>query len=257
LLDEKIMIGSRGDKVTEYGSIALLPGEYSFHWGRDFAISFLIDPDMHEEFWITQKIFVEPGYVYRLQSGRTTASQGYIRGYFWIENITTGYNVYPGCQTEDGKGVGTVLGLAEDGDSEAQYQLAKWYSGSKCFNQVYAHESDYEKSAYWFELAAEQGDERAQYEIARAFHTGTGVTLDLTKAREWYLNAAEQGNTGAEYQLGLFYHKGLGGEQNLEKAKYWYQKAANKNFRSAELGLELIQEEIECQQSQACQSTTQ
>jgi len=39
-------------------------------------------------------------------------------------------------------------------------------------------------------------------------------------------NAAENGNIKAQFNLALLYENGEGIEQNLEKALYWYQKAA-------------------------------
>ena len=54
----------------------------------------------------------------------------------------------------------------------------------------------------WFRKAAEGGDAKAQYELARAYATGEGVRRDSTEALRWYRKAAEQGDADAQ---ALFY----------------------------------------------------
>ncbi len=79
--------------------------------------------------------------------------------------------------------------------------------------------------------AAEAGDAQAQYDLARAYETGSDVEKDLSKAAVWYLKAADQGVLGAQANLGLMYWRGNGVEQDHEKAAYWSVKAAEGGSR--------------------------
>ncbi len=46
------------------------------------------------------------------------------------------------------------------------------------------------------------------------------------EALYWYQKAAKNGLDMAQYNLALLYENGEGTEKNLKKAFYWYQKAA-------------------------------
>jgi TPR repeat protein len=65
-------------------------------------------------------------------------------------------------------------------------------------------EKDYKKAAELVEKAAEQGYVEAQYNLACAYHKGTGVTKDTKKAVEWWTKAAEQGHEDARCKLEAF-----------------------------------------------------
>ncbi|PTW62108.1 localization factor PodJL [Breoghania corrubedonensis] len=76
-------------------------------------------------------------------------------------------------------------------------------------------------------MAANNGNPRAQFEIALRYTEGKGVPADLVKAAEWYKRAAEGGLAPAQYRLGSFYEKGRGVQKNLAEARKWYQRAAD------------------------------
>lgn len=73
---------------------------------------------------------------------------------------------------------------------------------------------------------AEAGDAKAQYDVARFYQTGSGVTQDAAKAIQWLTKAAEQGLVEAETSLGSAYDVGMGVPLSNRKAVYWWQKAA-------------------------------
>ena len=73
---------------------------------------------------------------------------------------------------------------------------------------------------------AEAGDALAQYDVARFYQTGSGVTQDAAKAIQWLTKAAEQGLVEAETSLGSAYDVGMGVPLSNRKAVYWWQKAA-------------------------------
>ena len=62
------------------------------------------------------------------------------------------------------------------------------------------------------------------------------------KAFEWYEKAATQGHDGAQFNLGLMHEKGWGisGGPNYDKAVVWYEKAAAQHHEKAKFNLKYI-----------------
>ena len=60
---------------------------------------------------------------------------------------------------------------------------------------------NYEKAAFWYRKAAEQGHADAQNNLAARYATGTGVAKDLAEALKWYRAAAAQGHPTAGHTL--------------------------------------------------------
>ena len=57
------------------------------------------------------------------------------------------------------------------------------------------------KAFKWIQKAAEQGLDRAQFNLGEMFEHGRGATQSYEKAREWYQKAAKQGHEGAKEAL--------------------------------------------------------
>ena len=57
------------------------------------------------------------------------------------------------------------------------------------------------------------------------YDNGYGVPQDYTEAIKWYRRAAEQGNDRAQYNLGLMYDVGYGVPQDFIQAHMWYDIA--------------------------------
>ena len=62
--------------------------------------------------------------------------------------------------------------------------------------------------------SVEQEDDDAQMAIGRAFYVGEGVGEDDAEAFKWFELAANQGNAKAQYYLGECYLKGFGVAEN-------------------------------------------
>ena len=60
---------------------------------------------------------------------------------------------------------------------------------------------DYSKAREWFEEAAKQEDEEAQYSLGCMYKFGHGVKQDYSKARDWIEKAAKQGHPVAQCDL--------------------------------------------------------
>src|SRR5882672_6294644 len=85
---------------------------------------------------------------------------------------------------------------------------------------------------------ADKGDAKAQYELGRAFFSGThGVAKDDAEAVKWFRKAAEQNDARAQAALGVRYAKGQGVAKNKAEAVKWYRKAAEQNVADAQYNL--------------------
>ena len=69
---------------------------------------------------------------------------------------------------------------------------------------------------------AEKGDAEAEYELGRAYQSGSSVQQNYAEAARWYRKAAEQGNTDARFSLAEMYFEGLGVAKNYGEAARWY-----------------------------------
>jgi hypothetical protein len=83
---------------------------------------------------------------------------------------------------------------------------------------------------------AEQGDAKAQHDLAGMYYYGKGVPQDYAEAVTWYRKAAEQGYADAQYDLGYMYYYGYGVPlDRVEASRLFHQDAAqgNENARRA------------------------
>jgi len=96
-----------------------------------------------------------------------------------------------------------------------------------------------ESLASFVKIAAEHGDEDAQFNLGLMYDKGEeGVPQNYAEAVKWYTKAAKQGNDGAQLNLGVIYYKGEEGvPQNYAAAVKWYSKAAEQGNASAQLNL--------------------
>ena len=126
--------------------------------------------------------------------------------------------------------------LAESGDLDAQYELAKiFFAGKEVTQDLY-------KAKRWFALAADKGHIEAQYRLGNCYARGQGVTeINYNIAIRYYQMAAEKDNANALFALGNCYAKGQGVAQDLEKAQGYYQRAAKLGHQGAKKKLQTKQ----------------
>jgi hypothetical protein len=84
---------------------------------------------------------------------------------------------------------------------------------------------DYKEAIKWYRLAAEQGEEDAQFALGVMYDQGQGVPQDYKEAVKWYRLAANQGERASQFNLGLMYYDGLGVPKNYVQAHMWYNLA--------------------------------
>jgi len=85
---------------------------------------------------------------------------------------------------------------------------------------------NYEAAVLEWTQVAEDGHERAQYNLAWMHANGKGTPQDFVVAIEWYKKSAEQGNVNAQYNLANLYLRGQGAAQDDKLAFSWFMKAA-------------------------------
>jgi uncharacterized protein len=85
---------------------------------------------------------------------------------------------------------------------------------------------DHATAAMWFRRAAEQGDMQAQRYLGFMYANGQGVARDDREAVKWYGRAAEQGDADAQVNLGVMYSAARGTAQNYVQAHKWFTIAA-------------------------------
>lgn len=89
-----------------------------------------------------------------------------------------------------------------------------------------AFEGNFDTAFYEFSLAAEEGLDLAQFNLAILYFTGQGVEQDVAQAFKWTLAAAEQGHTAAQFNLASLYSEGDGTKKDMDKAVEWFTYAA-------------------------------
>lgn len=95
-------------------------------------------------------------------------------------------------------------------------------------------EKDWEKSLYWFEQSARQGNVDGMFNTALAYEDGEGCQRDLRKAYDWFEQAAERGHAKAQLRCAQFREKPFGGMlASPLDAIAWYEKAAEQGVEEA------------------------
>lgn len=97
-----------------------------------------------------------------------------------------------------------------------------------------AEKQDYKTAlAEWVPLA-EQGDARAQYNLAQLYRRGLGVPQDFAMAITWYRRAANQGHGDAAFALAWIYARGDGTTQDYAESARWARIAAQQGHVQAQ-----------------------
>jgi len=128
--------------------------------------------------------------------------------------------------------------LAEQGNAEAQYNLAILYRQGK------GVEKDNATALVWFEKSANQGLASAEYYLGHLYDNGDGVARSSTTAVGWYKKAAEKGNPLAQSNLGVAYANGEGVKQDIIKAYVWFSLAASQGLTAALENRNILKKEM-------------
>ena len=96
---------------------------------------------------------------------------------------------------------------------------------------------------------ADKGDAKAQYELGRAFFSGTlGVAKDEAEAVKWFRKAAEQNLADAQYNLGVYYDSGEGVAKDEVEAYKWWLLAAGQGNDDAKYNMTIVENKMSREQ---------
>ena len=96
---------------------------------------------------------------------------------------------------------------------------------------------DYSEALRWRRKAADQGYPAGEVGLAYMYLHGQGVPQDNSEALSWYRKAADTGDAYAENNLGIIYEQSGLIQQDYSEALRWYRKAADQNYPAAEYNL--------------------
>lgn len=99
---------------------------------------------------------------------------------------------------DDGDAFANLAAMAENGDPEAQFNLARLYLTGGAMA-----EPDSEKAVHWMKKAAEQDFAPAQTMIGLFYQSGELFEPDDAQAKLWFKKGAENGNPLGQYLYGL------------------------------------------------------
>ena len=120
-----------------------------------------------------------------------------------------------------------LIKRAEQGDTEAQLELAKSYHSCEGI------EENQELALYWLKNAALQENVDAQFLLGLSYYHGDGIEENHDEAFYWWKRAAEQGLVDAQAHLSYLYYHGFGTDANKKEAFKWAKKAAEGNWSGA------------------------
>lgn len=138
------------------------------------------------------------------------------------------------------KAFNILLNVAQKGNMNAQSNLALFYLHGMPSIGI---SQDREKAAYWLELAAEQGEVVAMYNLGNLLLKALGVQKDTARDLELLEEAANNGYPPAQVGLGLEFLTGNNTSKDFKKASEWMSKALNNGYLSTAVFLAYIFEE--------------
>ena len=95
----------------------------------------------------------------------------------------------------------------------------------------------------WLERAAENGNQFAQYRLAKLYLTGESVPRDTARAAELLEASAESGNQWAQYLLGKLLLQGKQVGRDRTAAAEWLKRSADQGNIYARFLLERVDEQ--------------
>ena len=125
---------------------------------------------------------------------------------------------------------------------------AQYELGRAFFSGTLGVAKDEAEAVKWFRKAAEQNVADAQFSLGVCYANGRGVTKDDAEAVKWFRKAAEQNDAGAQAALGVRYAKGQGVAKNKAEAVKWYRKAAEQGNDDAKYNMTIVENKMSREQ---------
>ncbi len=130
----------------------------------------------------------------------------------------------------------------EKADLFAQLYLADYFRGDECVwfkgtpagcdgadaeNEPMAG-NDLQRSYFYYEGAAKQGNEFARYNVGMMHLLGQGVPRNVPLGLDWLTPLAENGNEHVAYIIGSAYQEGYWVAKDEVKASHWFENSSAK-----------------------------
>jgi TPR repeat protein len=117
----------------------------------------------------------------------------------------------------------------------AQYFIADMYEHG------WGVEKSHEKAIQFLQLAANNGNYPAQFDLGSLYNDGTGgMPMDKAIACQWFEKAADSGHARAMHNTGYCYQVGSGGKKDSDKAIHYYTLAAELGLTSSQHNLGML-----------------
>lgn len=134
-----------------------------------------------------------------------------------------GYNYWFGLKDIDNS-LDWFVKCAEKGNVDCQYYA---------YGLEYYHNENEERSHYWLELCANNGDATCQTDLSYRYDEGIFVKQDLEKGHKWLELCASGGDATCQNNLGHRYDNGIFVSKNTKKAFDLFLKSADQGLSNA------------------------
>lgn len=119
-------------------------------------------------------------------------------------------------------------------DASAFIEVARRFGQGDIFPR------DIQKSAFWYEQAANKDNAVAQYRLGTLYEEGIGVAKDADEARRWYIRATDNGNALAMHNIAVLYTEGAFGEVDFKEAFKWFERGAAYGVKDSQFNLGIL-----------------
>lgn len=131
--------------------------------------------------------------------------------------------------------------LAEAGLARAQFRIGVMYRyGRSVSENPDLGEKWFTQALPSILSLSQKGSAWAQTDLGTAYELGISLQQDFERAAFWYRKAAEQGYAGAQTNLGVLYANGEGVEYSRSQAVFWLKKAAKQGDLVAAENLKIM-----------------
>src|SRR2546430_439433 len=125
---------------------------------------------------------------------------------------------------------------------------AQYELGRAFFSGTLGVAKDEAEAVKWFRKAAEQNVADAQFSLGVCYDNGRGVTKDEVEAEKWWLHAAGQSEDEAQYNLGVCYDSGEGVPKDEVEAHKWWLLAAGQGNDDAKYNMTIVENKMSREQ---------
>ncbi len=100
------------------------------------------------------------------------------------------------------------------------------------------------KKLFFAIKASENGNIKAELDLAKMYAIGKEVKRDERRAFYWFHKSALGGNIEAKYYMGVSFLQGRGVKKDIHLARYWFKQAAKAGHQKAIYNLAKIEKSL-------------